>query len=76
MRKPYRNGHVLEQFTAHATHKCFAQLRMVVSTRDNQVGGEIGGAREQNLRYRNVTLQRFFGFGWNPVPLEMTGNPL
>ena len=76
MRQQCRNGHVLEQFAGHAAEKRLAQLRMVVSTRYDQVGREIGSTRQQNLRYRKVAPDCLFGFDGNPVPLQVPGNPL
>jgi len=53
MRHHYRHGHVLEQIAADAADQGFAKLRVVIKAGDNQVGGEIGGAGEQDIRYRN-----------------------
>jgi hypothetical protein len=72
----HRNGHVLEEITTNAAHQGFSQLRMVITARNDHVGREIGGAREQNVRYRKTTPQGFIRCCIDRVPLQMTDDPL
>ena len=49
MRHQHGNRHVLEQLAADAAEQRLAQLRVMVAAADDQIGAEIGGAREQNV---------------------------
>jgi len=64
MRHQHRHSHVLEELTAHTADQGFAKLRVVIAARNDQIGGEIGSAREQNVGYRKPTPQGPF---WNGV---------
>jgi len=57
MRHQHRHGHVLEQFSADAGEQRVAQRRMVVGAGDDQIGIEIGGARQEHIGNRNVDAQ-------------------
>src|SRR6516165_9661481 len=76
VRHQNRYRHVIEQITADAADQSFAQLRVVIKAGDNQVGTEIGGAGEQDIRYRDPALHAFFEPGRNRMPLQVTDDPL
>jgi hypothetical protein len=50
-----RNCHVLEELTADTADQGFAQLRVVIAARNDQIGGEVGRAGEQDVGYRKST---------------------
>jgi hypothetical protein len=64
MRHQRRHSHGLEELTANTADQDFAKLRVVIAARNDQIGGEIGSAREQNVGYRKPTPQGPF---WNGV---------
>jgi hypothetical protein len=44
VRHEHRHWHVFEKFAADAAEQGFAQLRVVITAGNDQVGGEISGA--------------------------------
>jgi len=45
---------------------------MMVGAGDDHVGVEVGGARQQHVRHRQVALQGLLRMGGDAVPFEMT----
>ena len=76
MRHEHRHRHVFEKFAADAAEQGFAQWRMMVSAADDHVGRQIGGAREQDVRYGEVAAQGFFGIGLDPVLVQVMDGSL
>ena len=76
MRHQHRNRHVLEQLAADAAEQGFAQLRVMVAAADDQVGAEIGGAREQNVGDGEATAQRLLEPGRDPMVVQVMDHPV
>jgi hypothetical protein len=51
MRHQHWHSHMLEELTAHTADQGFAKLRVVIAARNDQIGGEIGSAREQDVGF-------------------------
>jgi len=67
---------VLEELATRTANQGFAQMRVVIGARNDQIGGEVGSAREQDVGYRKPTPHGFFGNGVDAMPLQMTGDAL
>jgi hypothetical protein len=52
MRHQHRHSHVLKEITTDTAHEDFSQRRVVIAARNDQIGSEVGGAREQDVEYR------------------------
>src|SRR5882672_9524672 len=76
MRHQHGNRHVREQLAADAAEQGFAQLRMMVAAADDQVGAEIGGAREQNVGDGEATAQRLLEPGRDPMVVQVMDHPV
>ena len=67
---------MLEQLAADAAEQGFAQWRMMVTAADDHVGGEISGAREQDVGDREAATQGLLGLGRDPMMMQVMNHPV
>src|SRR5690242_13827906 len=49
VRHKQRQGHMVEQFAADASQQGLTELRVMIGAGDDQIGVEVGGARQQHF---------------------------
>ena len=61
---------MLEELATRTANQGFEQMRVVMGARNDQIGGEVGSAREQDVGYRKLAPHGFFGNGVDAMPLR------